>query len=369
MTRITAADPREEALRAWAGRALIEGRHQAAPPIDDTERLRGFLRRHGLAALLAGTPGTSPADGHPGDEGSDTRSAVAAEMARSHELAAVLSALAAREVPAPIIFKGQALAHTLYPKPWLRPRTDIDALIEHAAFDALVEALSALGYTRADAIDADLVLPQASLHRRRHGVSHVWDVHWRISNRPALADILTIPDIRRNALETRIGHAAFLTPDPVDNLLLACLHIVGHHAGEIRMIWLYDIHLLSASLSSTQHRRFLDRARGQPQARAACHAALELTQRYLPADHNDALRRALDPGTGERRNLEQRYITDLLEDATAVGRGNRLRFAAQHLFPSPDYMTRRFAIRHRWQLPFWYAIRIARALPKLFRLR
>lgn len=369
MTRITHPDSREEEMRAWAGRLLIGGQDCAPPPIDDAKRIRGFLRRHGVTALLTGAPGDRLTDRRPHHDDGVVKSAVAAEMVRRHELAAVLRALRSRGLPAPIIFKGQALACTLYPQPWLRPRTDIDALIERGDFDAMIEALSALGYERADAIDADLILPQASLRRHRHGVSHVWDVHWRISNRPGLADILTIPEIRRSAVETRVNDTWFLMPERVDSLLLACLHLVGHHAGDIRLIWLYDIHLLAASLSTTCHHRFLDKAMDQPPTRAACHAAFELTQRYLPAEHTDALRRALDPGAGARWPVERTYLAGLVEDAGAVGAGNRLRFVAQHVFPSADYMTKRFGIRHRWQLPFWYVVRIGRAVPKLFRRR
>lgn len=341
----------------------------AAPPIENPRLAHDFLQYHGIEPVMAAT--CERAAGHDWlDPNQDiAKRAAAAELARGTEFIRVITALQAIPGCAPILFKGQALAHNTYPQPWLRPRTDIDALVERNAFEATVDALTALGYEPADAIDADLVLPQLSLHKHQHGVNHVWDVHWRLSNRPALADALTYSEIRARAVETRVDGIAFLTPDRVHSLLIACMHLMGHHADEVRLIWLYDIHLLVAALSDSEYQRFLDEAAGPAAMQAACHGALALTQRYIPGERTDALCQALDPGPGARWKTNRFYLSGLLADAGAVGRGNRLRFAAQHLFPSKDYMIKRFGIRHRWQLPFWYAIRIVRALPKLFRRR
>ncbi len=147
------------------------------------------------------------------------------------------------------------------------------------------------------------------------------------------------------------------------------MHLIGHHAGEPRLIWLYDIHLLAGLLKDSEYRRFLDEAAAPAAVRAACHAALALTQRYIPSERTDRLCCALDPGPGERWRMNRFYLTGLFADASAVGRGRRLRFVGQHIFPSAAYMVKRFDIRHRWQLPFWYAVRIGRAIPKLFRRR
>lgn len=363
----------EESLRRWAGGLLVHARDlPQLPPAGPVEILE-FLRRHGIQVLVyerafrhTVSPGWRDLAGWLRD---DYRLSVAVEMARSHEVAWVMRHMTAHCRRRPVIIKGAALAYQIYDSPPARIRGDIDALVERSAVETIVGMLTALGYERVTAIDADLVLPQLSLHKQQYGASHVWDVHWRISNRPALAELLECPEIRENAVETRIHDAAFLAPGRVDSLLIACLHLIGHHPGEIRLIWLYDIHLLAAALSAAGRRRFLDKAMARPQARAACHAAFELTQRYLPAGPTDDLRRALDPGSGARWKVDRTYLAGLVEDAGAVGRGKRLRFVAQHVFPSAGYMMKRFGIRHRWQLPFWYAVRIGRAVPKLFRRR
>jgi len=348
---------------------MIGDRAPGSPPIDDMEQLVQFMRHHGVAVLLADTAREHLPAGLLVIDRGLVKSAVAAEMARRHELVTVLAAMQSRGLAPPLLIKGQALAYTLYQQPWLRPRTDIDALFEAGALDAVLAVLTALGYERVNGIDSDLILPQTSLLRHHCGVEHIWDVHWRISNRPTFANTLTIPDIRQRAMKIGLAGAPFLAPDRLDSLLLACLHLIGHHAYEIRLIWLYDIHLLVESLSASEKSGFLDKARSHPRVRAACHAALAVTQRYLPTERTDALCRALDPGSGARWKLERTYLASLMDDARAVGPGHRLRLLAQHVFPSRQYMLRRFPIQHRWQLPFWYGLRLARALPKLMRRR
>lgn len=362
------ADTLEERLREWAGGILSARRIPCAPPGVDRGLVDKFIRTHGIELLLPGWTGNQSSRETSRAEGGAMKGAVAAEMAWNHEFVHAIKALQCAGL-SPVVFKGQALAYTMYPQPWLRPRTDIDALVERDAFEATVDALTRQGYERAGAIDADLVLPQLSLHKRRHGMNHVWDVHWRVSNRPALGDVLSYAAIRAGALETNVDGVPFLTPDRVHSLLIACVHLIGHHAGELRLIWLYDIHLLAELLDDSEYRRFLDEAAAPAPMRAACHAALALTQHYIPSERIDALCRALDPGAGARWRMNRFYITGLVADAGAVGRGKRLRFVGQHVFPSADYMMKRFAIRHRWQLPFWYAMRIGRAIPKLFRRR
>lgn len=368
MTPSNRADSREEALRVWAGGLLSgAGAYQTAPDADP-ERVAGFLRQHGLEPLLATAPANRAGPARR-DDGDTIKRCVAAEMSRHREFVSVLRTLQGEAGLDPIIFKGQALAHTIYPQPWLRPRTDIDALVERGGFESMTGTLVSLGYARAASIDAELVMPQSSFFKQAHGICHVWDVHRRLSNRPVLAGVLEYAALLESVEEIRVDNVTFLAPDRINSLLIACLHLVGHHPGEVRLIWLYDIHLLVASMTEGERRLFVERAREPPQVRAACHAALDATRRYIPGEPVDALRQALDPGPGGRWRGERTYLAGLVEDAASIERGNRLRFLAQHVFPTSSYMIRRFGIRRRWQLPFWYAVRIARAIPKLFRRR
>jgi len=350
---------------------MLTGRRAEDAPTTDPVVIRSFADRHGISQLLAGMDNDSAPSlpGGPALSRPDTRGAIAEDMARAHELARVFGECERQLERPPVVIKGQALARTLYAHSWQRPCGDVDVMIEAAAVQELSGVLVQMGYTRTTSVEGDLVMTQVAFHRSATNVEHIWDVHWQISNRPALAGAITYQALLDNAVEVPVGGSAFLAPAHVDALLIACIHLVGHHLGEPRMIWLYDIHLLIQALSEAEEQRFLERAARPASLQSACHAALSLTGKYLPADRTTTLARALDPGPGGRWRTQEHYFQRLLDDAHAVGRGRRLQLLGQHLFPSRAYMMRRFGIRRRWQLPFWYAVRFGRAIPKLFRRR
>jgi len=348
---------------------MLAGCRVNGPPTADSAAIRAFTDRHGISQVLDGMRDGAGAAARAVMPRPDTKAAIAEDMARAHELARVLAECRRRLEQPPVVIKGQALAHTLYPHPWQRPRGDVDVMIDAGALQPLSRALEQMGYTRAPAVEGDLVLTQAAFHRPATGIEHVWDVHWEISNRPALADAITYRALVDSAIEVPVGRTAFLAPDRAHALLIACVHLVGHHLGEPRLIWLYDIYLLVQALCDAERERLVARVKGEAALQAACHRALSVTSYYLPGERLEGLIGTLDPGESRRWPEQERYLSRLMDDARAAGPGNRLRLAFQHLFPARRYMMRRFGIRHRWQLPFWYGIRIARALPKLFRWR
>ncbi|MGA8259974.1 MAG: nucleotidyltransferase family protein [Arenicellales bacterium] len=357
----------EEELRAWAGALLVEGSAPRQAPVSDYQEIGTFLRHHGLEALIFGRMDRTSM---PADVAAEWKAglsrAAALELARKEEFVSVMRALSPQGQPSPIVFKGQALAYSLYPQPWLRPRVDVDLLIEKTRFDTVEKSLVGLGYERFNAIDGDLILRQAIFQKRSFHTMHAWDVHWAISNRPALAGALTYRRLLETATPRDVDGVSILVPDLVDALLIACVHLIGHHSADTRLIWLYDIHLLANALSEAQCHDFLRAAAAHAEMKSACRASLELTGLYLPTRRTRDLSRLLGSATGVRAPAVRSRFMHLLQDARAVRGSDRIAFVRQHLFPSPAYMTRRYGIKRRWQLPFWYVIRIGRALPKLF---
>lgn len=358
----------DEALRCWVGGLLAGAHRDTRAPCNDPAALAAFLQHHGIRPCLEDvlTQQGLALTGVAAPPGQDHQ-CIAGEMVRAHEFSKTLRRAESVLPERPLVFKGQALAYSLYRQPWLRPRADIDVLIEKQHWGGLLGVFRSAGYREQTRIDGDLILRQITMRKRLPGSEHLWDVHWALSNRPAFAGILEPGRLRRHAVAVSTDEVEFLAPAPVDNLLIACIHLIGHHSHDIRMIWLYDIHLLIGSLTETQRAVFVQEALRRRESRSACHAALTLTHHYLPAEPTDLARRALDPGPRQRLNPTRRYFTRLLEDVKSTDRSSRFQLVKQHLFPSPDYMIRRFDIEQRWQLPLWYAVRIGRALPKLLR--
>jgi hypothetical protein len=110
---------------------------------------------------------------------------------REHELRAVLNQMADAGVR-PILLKGAAQDHTHYRRPHLRPRIDTDLMIPASIRDAIARTLIALGYHRPCEVHGALSTGQFHLQKYdRDGLFHALDIHWRVSNVRAFADVLT----------------------------------------------------------------------------------------------------------------------------------------------------------------------------------
>lgn len=166
----------------------------------------------------------------------------ALEARRNASLANVIETLAAAGVPA-LIFKGSALAHSHDARPKLRERDDTDLAVDRAHKQVAGEVLERLGFRAMTANEGSLIMHQR-LYRRRdaHGLLHNIDLHWAISN-SARTTHLKVRDLlaRSVALTTLNTHARM--PEPADALLIACAHLDAHHVDDVRLVWLYDIHL------------------------------------------------------------------------------------------------------------------------------
>src|SRR5205814_4188379 len=100
--------------------------------------------------------------------------------------------------------------------------------------------------------------------------------------------------------------------------------------------------------------------------RVSEHFALEIPQevrtRLGQAPISRAERRAWDARAGEVRRAGRAFWFDL---RGIHGARARALFALAHLFPSPGYMARRYALSRRAQLPLAYARRWWRGLRSL----
>src|SRR3954447_13321215 len=193
----------------------------------------------------------------------EERLGLADEHARSlqdaHAVAALSTALAARELPAvataveeaisapAIVLKGPAISDRLYPDPGLRPYGDLDLIVARGSLEAARGALSAIGYEERVQLRPGFEVAHGhtiDMVRAVGRKSVEVEVHWRVSDdrvgegisHPALAgDAESVPGV---------PGAAF--PSLPDQLLICALHLMSHR--DKRLAWLEDIrrlHLLA----------------------------------------------------------------------------------------------------------------------------
>lgn len=282
----------------------------------------------------------------------------------------------------PILIKGTALAHSLYPKPELRVRADTDLIVPPQARQDAEAALAAAGFSRAMGVSGDVISYQASYRRRtRQAGIHSLDLHWRINNSELLSGLFSHEELGNHSpsLPTLGPHAR--TVSPVHALLLACMHRGAHkqipyrvegvtRRGGNRLIWLYDIHLLSESLAPKEWDAFLQGAKDKGLAATCLEGIARATACFdtkVPASVLEALRSA-GAEAPPARYLNGSRILRRWMDFRAIGTPARqLQFVRELLFPPASYMRGKYAAAKATWLPWLYLRRTIAGIRKAMR--
>jgi hypothetical protein len=355
--------------------ALLRGKPLARPAWEasqDEMCFRDCATYHGVGPLLARRLSRMPVGEHPISKSwclaRDLQHEMAIELVRQRELVRVLDALAAAGV-APLLLKGAALAYSIYPSPALRPRADTDLLIRTEDRDATVRTLATLGYEKPNVTRGDFVAYQCGfVLREPRGLTHVLDVHWRISNTQLFSRALEYAELASRAVPLpALGtHARGLSSG--DALLFACMHRVHHihspmradrisTSGGERLIWVYDIHLLMSAMTSSELMQFTALAQRKGM-RAICKDGLlrarECFGTRIPEAALAALTggRSTEPSAAHLRAGDLRHV---LTELRSLSRWrDRIALLREHLFPPPEYMLEKYAVSSRAWLPVLY---------------
>jgi hypothetical protein len=294
----------------------------------------------------------------------------ATELRLEADLRALLQAFAEAGIQ-PLLLKGTALAYSLYPEPWLRPRCDTDLLIAKIDREKTAALMRQIGSAPfLETAETGCLGSQMSWHRLQAGVRCNYDIHWQISNtnrqfsRSFADEHLFATAVPVPALG---GHARTLSK--VDSLLYACFHRAGHfsHSGD-RLIWLHDIHLLCQSLTDEEAETFCAKAR-RLEISTLSADAIAVAQSWfstqLPAPltaliqepgGTEAFAALLKPG-GRQVGIKNHALLELQGLPTWR---ERIRFLLQNVFPPPEFMRWRYSASS--PLPLLYLKRFAEAV-------
>lgn len=286
----------------------------------------------------------------------------------------LLAALAHAGIPA-LVYKGTALAYSLYANPVWRMRSDSDVLISEENLGAACKVLQRLGYRQYSASEEMIFYKLYFEQSMPEGGIHNIDLHWRLNNSVVLSGLFSFAELHQRAVPVPALGSAARAPNDVDALLIACMHrgvhqqavyTVGelHHYTGDRYIWLKDVDLLLRRLTPQQWQAFHAAAqvRGLVQI---CHESVGLCRQLfatpLPETWEHDLS-AQDAGAAD----QYLFATPLGRAARDLGAcrrsGDKLRFIANHLLPPIAYMRNKYAgARLQW-LPWLYLRRIVTGL-------
>jgi hypothetical protein len=343
--------------------ACLRGEQPAWPFGRDESAITQFMERaeyHGVLALLHDRLQRAPASGWPPGVLQACRQGALAqamwELRHRALLTEAFAKLAAAGV-VPVVFKGTALAYTLYPEGALRSRGDTDFIIPPGSQNSTAEILASLGFEHGLGMSGESVSYEASFTRSEPGGgSHTLDVHWKINNSELLSRLFTHAELLAASQPIPALGPHARAAGPVHALLIACMHRATHkhnpyyvngvayHSGD-RLIWLYDIHLLAGTFTPEQWIEFV-RLAEQKGLCAVCLEGLERARTsfgtLIPASVQALLAR---PGGSEKvaRYFSASALRQQWMNFCAIpGIMRKLRFVGETVFPSADYMREKY---------------------------
>lgn len=217
----------------------------------------------------------------------------------------------------PLLLKGAALAHDLYPDPADRPMFDLDLLVPTERASEAREALLRTGWRwrRGE-------FPDEMYRRHCHlpplederGIGLALELHTDLfgQGHPFL---LGGRELEREARVVRVGDVEARVPGPVEHLVYVCLHFSWSHVVS-RGAWrtFRDVAVL-AGAEGFSWDRFVEAARAA-RGGTCCFWTLELARELGDVVVPDRVLDALDPGLpGPARRLLRRHFTlELLGD-------------------------------------------------------
>ena len=299
--------------------------------------------------------------------------AIAATMFTNQELKTVYRLFANNGIEY-LLFKGTPLSHTLYPEPYLRVRCDTDILFaDKATTRKAYKLLLQCGYALPTAIEGELISQELCCYKRsKSGFVHALDLHWNVNNLLHFAGLFSYSELQSHSEHLSIeGEPA--SPEPVYALLLACIHRVAHipYGEADRLIWLYDIHLLSNSFDDAAWEQLLQLTLEKKLA-AVVLDGLEKSRRFLdtrlPEEVITALEAHREVSIVKPRYQLPQWSYQLNNLKSLPGWQSRLLFIRENLLPAPEYMYAKYRLKQPLLLPLLYIIRLFQGIPKLFRV-
>jgi hypothetical protein len=319
-----------------------------------TKELVAKLEYHGISLLAAQHPSLPPElKRHLAQL---KAMMVANDKLKQIELAALFDAFNQHGVNA-ILFKGSALAYSLYPKPWLRPRSDSDVLIDAKDKVKAGAVLQQLDYQKLFAIQGKYVSYQSTYGKALAGDSFInIDLHWKINNRQMFSQTFTVDELHDKGTKlTQLADTPLRSfaaiPSHVDSVLIASVHRSGHHHTEERLAWLYDIHLLVGRFSDQDWQHLVRRAKSK-QICAITLDALKTTQRYLSTELNTTAISQLEASASQhevssiflnRQLSERHYFWADLKSMPNLK--SKVGFLRESIVPSPKYVRQQMNTR------------------------
>jgi putative nucleotidyltransferase-like protein len=228
-----------------------------------------------------------------------------------------------------------------------------------------------MGCLRAPRTSGELVTHQATYVSTRHGVQVPFDIHWKLADPKAFADMFSFEELARDSVPIPGLGASARTFCDVHALLTSCVHRVAHHYDREILLFLYDIDLLARRLGAEEWNRVASIA-AQKQICAVTARGLDLAVRLFGTPVPSAVAAALAAGGADEPTAAYlrgglRKVDLLWSDLLALKGRRRLELVWEHLFPPRRFLLESYGPHTRLPVPVLYVHRIFRGAYSWFR--
>ncbi len=354
--------------------AILTGKMVNLGPLDIPHHLQDdfiqFLHRHGLETLLIDLMDQNEITNllpkntinHLTKIRRDTH---IKEIYRAKHLQKFLDLLAKAETKC-LVLKGAALAHSFYQHPFQRPHLDTDILIEQKDKDKINQLLLANGFIKSTNISGKLISHQNTYRQIDLGIAHAYDIHWKISNRNAYADLFDFNKLYERKITLSGSDFSFYTLDEINTFLHLTVHYFGHRSDERdRLIWVYDLHLIANKFSNQQWDSLLEisnHKRLDPLIKHLLELCKNTLATEIPQHVFDRLKQSriqLSEIEFKRLNAEQwTRIDQFKSDWDVFNFKQRCLLLKEYLLPPSDFILKQNNSTNKLLLPYFYIRRI-----------
>lgn len=256
----------------------------------------------------------------------------------------IISANLARAGIECLLLKGPAFAGWLYPQRYLRVSGDVDLLFvsrevaEHAA-----ELLATVGFQRA--FFPSSMTYEMTSRLQVDGVTIVaLDIHSRLVNVPAYADIFSFADLWNSSVSIPLlGQDMMRALDPLHSLVHACVHrAVDLYLREPpRLKWIYDIHLMASHMDDEDWTAFLHLVKAKQVAGVCLRSILDAVTTFsspVPSRVIEALSLQGASESLDWRRLDDWRYMQLRNVKALPTNAARMRWLWERLVPSKSHL-------------------------------
>ena len=275
-----------------------------------------------------------------------------------------------------IYLKGFSLARLAYESLFDRPSVDVDIFIQKKDYLKVISILESVGFYLPTKKILSTIRSQYTLVKKVTASYSVYlDIHFEISNDIRVNQNISFIDFYEKSERRNIGGVNFLLNGLSFSFIHSCFHLAKHfnQGDNIRIIWLYDIYLISESDNFNVQETITLTI--QKQMSLVVSEVVQLVSIHLP--FTDKSKQLLDGLKSKNENnfeyliyKSERYINIIIRQFLSnEGFRKKLIFIKETIFPSKEHIKNKYNLESEEYICYFYLKRVITGLVKWFKKR